>query len=251
MTPDQRLSIALAAAAGRRLVRLRRDRAGEPVADLRAAGDRTGHEFLVDALARARPRDVVLSEEGLDDPRRLDAPRLWIVDPLDGTREFGMPPRRDWAVHVALWESGALAAAAVALPARGQVYAAGALLPGRGTPARPWRIVVSQSRPLPFVPPLAGRLRARLLLMGSAGAKAMAVLAGHADAYVHAGPMRDWDAAAPAGVAAAAGLHVSRFDGTPPRFNTAAAVVDQLLVCPAAIAPALLRALADVGAGSG
>lgn len=244
MTPDQRLARALAAAAGRRLVRLRAERAGEPVAALRDAGDRRGHEFLVAALAAARPRDVVLSEEGEDDRRRLDAARLWIVDPLDGTREYGLPPRRDWAVHIALWEAGALRAAAVALPARRAVYAAGARLPARSTPRRPWRLAVSRTRAPEFLPAVAAAVHARLVPMGSAGAKAMAVLTGHADAYVHAGSMRDWDAAAPAGVAAAAGLHVSRLDGSPVRFNTAAAVVDQLLVCPPALAPALLRALA-------
>jgi len=99
---DHVLARDLAAEAGRRLVELR-TRGGDPDV-LRKAGDRLSHEFLTAALADRRPGDVVLSEEGADNPVRLGARRVWIVDPLDGTREFGEPGRTDWAVHVALWE---------------------------------------------------------------------------------------------------------------------------------------------------
>ena len=125
---DHALARELAEEAGRRLLELR---AGGGFSDepdlLRKAGDRQSHEFLTAELARRRPGDVVLSEEGADDPARLAAERVWIVDPLDGTREFGEPGRTDWAVHVALWErraaqgAGDLTAGAVALPAQGHV----------------------------------------------------------------------------------------------------------------------------------
>ena len=162
----------------------------------------------------------MLSEEGVDDARRLSADRVWIVDPLDGTREFGEGDRNDWAVHVALWERGALVAGAVALPAQGVTLDSGSPppLPAAGDPLR---LVVSRTRPPELVTALAERLGAELVPMGSAGAKAMSVLQGRADAYVHGGGQYEWDSAAPVAVAAAAGLHTSRLDGSPLVYNRA------------------------------
>ena len=244
MTEDQRLAADLAAEAGQRLVELRGRMAAEAAHDVRDAGDQSSHEYLVAELARRRPDDAVLSEEGEDDPARLDAERLWIVDPLDGTREYGEPGRSDWAVHVALWEGGQLTAAAVALPAERVTYAVGGDLPRRQAPNRPLRMVVSRSRAPEFVHDLALRIGAVTVPHGSAGGKAMAVVRGDADVYVHAGSMREWDAAAPAGVAEAAGLHVSRFDGSPLEFNTRAAITDQLLVCHRTVAAEVMAAIA-------
>ncbi len=215
-TGDHQLARELAAAAGERLLELRAS-GGEPD-ELRKAGDRLSHEFLVAELARLRPADAVLSEEGRDDPARLTADRVWIVDPLDGTREFGEPPRADWAVHVALWErerSGRrLTAGAVALPARDVVLSTAEPTRAAGPPASPLRLLVSRSRPPEFVTRLAAALGATLVPLGSAGAKAAAVILGEADAYVHSGGQYEWDSAAPVAVARAAGLHTSRIDGS-------------------------------------
>src|SRR6201993_4563474 len=213
---DHALARALAGEAGRRLTGLRAQ-GGEPDV-LRKAGDRLSHEFLLAARADRRPGDVVLSEEGADDPARLGARRVWIVDPLDGTREFGEPGRTDWAVHVALWESGPgdLTAGAVALPAQDTVLStleppAG---PGPACATAPLRIGVSRSRPPSFVRNISGLLSAELVPMGSAGAKVAAVIRGEVDAYVHGGGFYEWDTAAPVAVARAAGLHASRIDGS-------------------------------------
>src|SRR5688572_16247590 len=121
---DHELARALADAAGEVLLGLR-ERTGTDgdAGQLRADGDRQSHLFLMEQLAEARPDDAVLSEEGKDDPVRLEADRVWIIDPLDGTREFGEVPRDDWAVHVALWERGELVAGAVARPAMGTTLA--------------------------------------------------------------------------------------------------------------------------------
>lgn len=218
---------------------------GDPARALRDAADAAAHRVIADRLAAERPDDVVFSEEAPDPRRRLAARRVWIVDPLDGTREFGEPGRVDWAVHIALWEDGALVAGAVALPALGEVYvthdgstpvrgasAGDAPAPGaaRGDDGSP-RIVVSRSRPPAVAAALAADLGARLVPLGSAGAKAAAVWRGEAEAYVHAGGLHEWDAAAPAVVALAAGLHVSRLDGSPVAFNRPDAYVPDLLVC--------------------
>src|SRR5690348_14164731 len=178
---DDRLAAELAEQAGKLLLDLRAER-GEP-GDLRKAGDRLSHEFLAAELAARRPGDAVLSEEGRDDPARLSAHRVWIVDPLDGTREFGEAGRTDWAVHVALWEDGSLTAGAVALPAQGQVLST--LTPpvvpepagdGPGLAGRGLRVVVSRTRPPAFLERLAGLADLTLLPWGSAGAKAAAVM---------------------------------------------------------------------------
>ncbi|MFY9890007.1 MAG: 3'(2'),5'-bisphosphate nucleotidase CysQ [Streptosporangiaceae bacterium] len=240
----------LAVAAGRRLIELRAAAGASADADgLRKAGDLLAHEFLTAELARLRPQDAVLSEEGRDDPVRLTASRVWIVDPLDGTREFGEPGRTDWAVHVALWERGDLTAGAVALPARDLVLStlepsarpAGARAAGSGASLR---ILVSRSRPPEFVQRLAADLGAELVPMGSAGAKAAAVILGEFDAYVHGGGQYEWDSAAPVAVARAAGLHTSRIDGSPLAYNQADVSIPDILISPATLAPQLLAAIA-------
>jgi len=245
---DDLLAASLATEAGRLLLTLRAQ-GGEPAA-LRDAGDRLSHEFLVAELARLRPDDAVLSEEGKDDPARLSADRVWIVDPLDGTREFGEPGRVDWAVHVALWERsgaerGQLTAGAVALPAQDRVLStAEPIRPP--APRDPLRLLVSRSRPPEFVTRLADKLGARLVPLGSAGAKAAAVICGEADAYVHSGGQYEWDSAAPVAVARSAGLHASRIDGSELAYNQASPSLPDILICPAAIAPLLLETIGSV-----
>lgn len=247
-TPDARLAARLADQAGRLLLELRaEERSGDPPSALGKRGDTASNEFLLCELAANRPGDAVLSEESADDPARLDADRVWIVDPLDGTREFGIRGRDDWAVHVALWERDrGLTAAAVAQPALGAVYASDD--PDRAVPpARsPARILVSTSRPPAFAEALAAGVHGRLLPMGSAGAKAMAVLRGEAEAYVHGGGQWEWDSAAPVGVVRAAGLHASRVDGTPLRYNEPRPYLPDLLICRAELAGTLLGALSRI-----
>jgi 3'(2'), 5'-bisphosphate nucleotidase len=243
-SPDHATAAALATAAGELLLQVRAQ--PFPDADARkAAGDAEAHRFLVDRLAQLQPDDAVLSEEGTDDPVRLVSDRVWIVDPLDGTREFAEPGRDDWAVHVALWERGELVAGAVALPAVGLTL--GTAGPHR-VPAGddgPLRLAVSRSRPPALVQSLAGRLGARLVPMGSAGVKAMSVVRGETDAYVHGGGQFEWDSAAPVAVARAAGLHTSRLDGSPLRYNRPDPYLPDLLVCRPELADELLSALAE------
>jgi 3'(2'), 5'-bisphosphate nucleotidase len=250
---DDRLAHELAAEAGRRLIALRAH-GGEPD-DLRKAGDRMSHEFLTAELARLRPGDCVLSEEGADNPARLTADRVWIIDPLDGTREFGDAGRTDWAVHVALWEraqrerapgeQGALTAGAVALPAQDEVVSTASPPPAptSARPARRLRIVVSRTRPAPFLPRLAEILGADLVPLGSAGAKVAAVLKGEGDAYVHAGGQYEWDSAAPVAVARSCGFHASRIDGSGLSYNQADLLMPDILVCPPVLTGPLLDAI--------
>jgi len=247
MTDDDRLAAELAEQAGQLLLDLRAE-GGDP-GDLRTAGDRLSHEFLAAELAARRPGDAVLSEEGRDDRSRLAAERVWIVDPLDGTREFGEPGRTDWAVHVALWEHGALTAGAVALPAQGQVLATTAppVVPPVNGSEGPLRVVVSRTRPPAFLERLSGEMSVTLLPLGSAGAKAAAVLRGEADAYIHAGGQYEWDSAAPAAVALAAGLHASRLDGSALQYNQPDPVLPDILMCPVVLAESLLEAIAAAG----
>jgi 3'(2'), 5'-bisphosphate nucleotidase len=239
MSSDARLAAELAEAAGRLL---REIRGGEADG---ARGDRDSNRLILAGLAAERPGDSVLSEESPDDPSRLQCDRVWIIDPLDGTREFGLAGRDDWAVHVALWEAGAgIAAAAVALPARDEVYATERPAP---PPARQvgrrLRIVVSDTRPPAFAGPVAAALNADVMPMGSAGAKAMAVVRGDVDAYLHAGGQWEWDSAAPVGVALAGGLHASRIDGSPLLYNQPHPYLPDLVVCQPWLAQALLAAL--------
>jgi 3'(2'), 5'-bisphosphate nucleotidase len=259
ISDDDQLAHDLAAEAGRRLLTLRQ-RGGE-AGLLRRDGDALSHEFLAAELSRLRPGDAVLSEEGKDDPVRLSSDRVWIVDPLDGTREFGEADRSDWAVHVALWERGALTAGAVALPARGTVLSTvnpgaacrKAVTPGAAAPDAVaaagngrLRLVVSRSRPPEFVQRLADETHAELLPLGSAGAKAAVVICGEADAYVHSGGQYEWDSAAPVAVARAAGLHASRIDGSQLSYNQAHPWMPDILICPAALAGLLLGAISSV-----
>jgi 3'(2'), 5'-bisphosphate nucleotidase len=243
LTPDAHLAAELAEAAGALLLDIR---AQGPDG---ARGDRESNRLLLAALAAERPDDGVLSEESPDDRTRLQTERVWIIDPLDGTREFTMLGRDDWAVHVALWQAGApgpgLTAAAVALPARGEVYASEQPVPRQArNPDRRLRIVVSDSRPPAVAAAVATYLEADVTQLGSAGAKSIAVVRGDADAYVHAGGLWEWDAAAPVGVALSAGLHVSRLTGAPLAFNQLHPYVPDLVVCQPWWAGELLAALA-------
>ena len=236
---DATLARDVARQAGELLTALRRD--PPPGRSLRDAADAASHRLIADLLAEHRPDDVVLSEEAPDPRARLAARRVWIVDPLDGTREYGEDGRTDWAVHVALWADGDLVAGAVGLPALDAGHAtddAPPQLAGPG-PAGP-RFVVSRSRPPAVATALALDLGATLVPMGSAGAKAAAVWRGEVDAYVHAGGLHEWDAAAPVVVARAAGLHVSRLDGAPLTFNREEPYVPDLLVCTPSLADPIL-----------
>jgi 3'(2'), 5'-bisphosphate nucleotidase len=182
-------------------------------------------------LATYRPDDAVLSEEGKDDKVRLTRRRVWIVDPLDGTREYSEPPRDDWAIHVALWEDGDLVAGAVAQPGMGTTFSTAdpPVVPPRSS-QRP-RIAVSRTRPPAFVESLAAQIDAELVPMGSAGAKVISVARDVSDIYVHAGGQYEWDSAAPVVVARAAGLHTSRADGAVLAYNQENVWLPDLLVC--------------------
>ncbi len=228
-TDDHVLAAWLATVAGERLLEVRQE--GLEGRELKDAGDRAAHELLMALLAEHRPGDAVLSEEGKDDKARLQRDRVWIVDPLDGTREFSEVPRDDWAVHVALWADGELVAGAVAQPALGETFSTGAppVVPPSSAP-RP-RIAVSRSRPPAFVHALAEELGADLVAMGSAGVKVISVARDITDAYVHAGGQYEWDSAAPVAVARAAGLFTSRIDGTPLAYNQEDVYLPDLIVC--------------------
>jgi 3'(2'), 5'-bisphosphate nucleotidase len=207
------------------------------------SADQRSNERLLELITRDHPGDAILSEESADDARRLDADRVWIIDPLDGTREF-TERRTDWAVHVALWERGpGVTAAAVALPAQDLVLDTGTppvVPPGAAT--RP-RLLVSRTRPPEIATKLAAVLDGELVAMGSAGAKTMAVVLGQGDAYVHAGGQYEWDSAAPVAVAAAGGLHTSRINGDPLVYNQANPWLPDLLVCRPELAQPILDAL--------
>ncbi|MFT3874343.1 MAG: 3'(2'),5'-bisphosphate nucleotidase CysQ [Nocardioides sp.] len=235
---DHALAAWLATAAGERLLEVREE--GLTGRELKDAGDLAAHELLMRLLAAVRPDDAVLSEEGKDDPVRLTADRVWIVDPLDGTREFSEPPRDDWAVHVALWERGELVAGAVAQPALGETFSTAAppSVPPR-TSGRP-RIAVSRTRPPAFVEALAAEIDAELVPMGSAGVKVISVTRDLTDAYVHAGGQYEWDNAAPVAVARAAGLFCSRVDGSDLVYNQENVSLPDLIVCRPELAQPIL-----------
>ena len=248
---DAALAAELAEAAGRLLLGVRDELGFSDRWALGAAGDKRANTLILDRLRDERPDDGVLSEEAHDDLARLKKERVWIIDPLDGTREFSTRGHDDWAVHVALWQAGSeITDAAVALPALGELYRTDAVSAERrasdatgDVTARPIRVAVSATR----APSLLYRMRHDVEMeavpIGSAGAKAMAVVRGDVDAYLHAGGQWEWDNAAPAGVVLAAGLHASRLDGSPLRYNQFDPYLPDFLMCRPALAPALLEAI--------
>ena len=255
---DHQLAAELAARSAELLRALRESGIDDPDV-LREQGDRRSHELLVTELAARRPADAVLSEEGKEEPApaRLGARRVWIVDPLDGTREFGDPGRPDWAVHVALVIDGFPVAGAVALPALNEVWST-ATAPGRDRPAAaggtgstgsgrtgPPRLAVSRTRPGWSASLVEQALAAELVPLGSAGFKALAVVRGAADIYAHSGGQYEWDSAAPVAVALAYGLHASRLDGTALAYNNPSPYLPDLLIAHPDWAGAALRAVAD------
>ncbi len=244
MLDDHQAAAELAEAAGRLLLEVRKS--GLEGKALKDAGDRESHDYLMAELAARFPADAVLSEEGKDDLTRVGRPRAWIVDPLDGTREFSEPPRDDWAVHVALVADGALVAGAVALPARGLTLSTASPPPMPPTHAGRPRLLVSRTRPTEHAERLAKQLDAELVPMGSAGAKAMAVVLGDGDIYAHSGGQYEWDSAAPVAVAAATGLHTSRLDGAPLVYNQANPWLPDLLICRPDQAEAVIAICRDV-----
>ena len=241
---DAQLAKHLATAAGRHLLLLREHSLLTPE-QLGKHGDRLANTLLTDLLRQHRPEDGLLSEEEVADPVRLQKRRVWIVDPVDGTREYG-EGRHDWAVHVGLAVDGCPnAACAVSLPNLGITFSAAEPPELPREPAGKLKILVSRTRAPRIAQRLAERLGAELVPMGSAGAKAMAVLRGEAHAYLHAGGQYEWDSCAPVGVAQAAGLHASRIDGTPCRYNQADVSMPDLLICRPELATQLLSTLAD------
>jgi 3'(2'), 5'-bisphosphate nucleotidase len=235
---DHELAAQIAREAGRMLVRRRAEGASKD------DGDRESNELILARLAVARPDDAVLSEESRDDRVRLERERVWIVDPLDGTREFGEVGRTDWAVHVALVVKGTPHACAVALPAQDDVVLATVPPPSLAPrAAAKLRLLVSRTRPPKLAQHLADVLDADLVPLGSAGAKTMAVVQGHADVYAHSGGQYEWDSAAPVGVAAAAGCHCSRLDGSRLVYNRPDPYLPDLLVCRPEVAATVLAAI--------
>jgi 3'(2'), 5'-bisphosphate nucleotidase len=221
------------------------DVAGKLLLDLRGTGELTGKElgnagdaranaYLIHAIAEARPDDGLLSEESKDTDARLSKSRVWIIDPVDGTREYGEITdgcaRTDWAVHVALAVDGIAAIGAVALPGLGLVLRSDQPAPLPAAPTTP-RMVVSRTRPAKEALTVAEAIGAELIPMGSAGAKAMAIVRGEAEIYLHTGGQYEWDSCAPVAVAAAHGLHVSRVDGGPLVYNQADVYMPDLLIC--------------------
>ncbi len=240
---DAELAAHLAEVAGKILLTVRESGMFSAKA-LGKAGDQTANQFLVHALREQRPDDGLLSEEEKDNPERLAKSRVWIVDPVDGTREYG-EARSDWAVHVGLAIDGVASVGAVALPGLDVVMRtdqAGEVPPA---PAK-LRMVVSRTRPAREAVTVAEKLDAELVPMGSAGAKAMAIVRGEADIYLHTGGQYEWDSAAPVAVAAAFGLHCSRIDGTPLVYNREDVYLPDLLIARHADAESVLRLLREM-----
>jgi 3'(2'), 5'-bisphosphate nucleotidase len=224
---DEELATTLARAAGRLLLAARLDGLLQG-SDLKDAGDALAQSLLSRALAVHRPDDAVLSEEATDSEVRLTSARTWVIDPLDGTREYS-EGRDDWAVHIALVEDGQPTASAVAVPARDVVFTTRPV-PSTRAPG-PLRMAASRSRAPQLVTDVAAALGAELVLMGSAGVKAMAVVTGEVDIYLHAGGQYEWDSCAPVGVARAQGLHTSRIDGSQLVYNRPDPSLPDLLIC--------------------
>jgi 3'(2'), 5'-bisphosphate nucleotidase len=240
---DADLAAHLADVAGKLLINVR----ASGMLSLKAlgkAGDATANQFLVHALREQRPDDGLLSEEEKDNPARLEQSRVWIVDPVDGTREYG-EARTDWAVHVGLAIDGVASVGAVALPGLGVVLRTDA--PAAVPPApEVLRMVVSRTRPAREATEVAERIGAELVPMGSAGAKAMAIVRGEADIYLHSGGQYEWDSCAPVAVALAHGLHASRIDGSPLVYNQADVYMPDLLICRREHAERILREIAEL-----
>lgn len=245
---DVDLAAHLAETAGKILLQVR-DSGLFGAKALGKAGDQTANQFLVHALREARPDDGLLSEEMKCDGTRLTQSRVWIIDPVDGTREYG-EERTDWAVHVGLAIDGVATIGAVALPGLGVTLTSGET-PALAPANTPLRMLVSRTRPAAEAVAVAEAIGAELLPMGSAGAKAMAVVRGEADIYLHTGGQYEWDSCAPVAVAAAAGLHVSRVDGSPLVYNAEDVYLPDLLICRPELAQqvlALVKALPKVAA---
>ncbi|ATE67410.1 3'(2'),5'-bisphosphate nucleotidase CysQ [Rhizorhabdus dicambivorans] len=240
---DVELAIHIADRAGRMLLDLRGSGRFEGKA-LGVEGDRIANAFIMETLRRERPDDAILSEEEVNDTARCSVERVWIVDPLDGTREYG-EGRADWAVHVALAIGGQPSIGAVALPGLGLTLDSAAP-PALQPAAQTLRMLVSRTRPAAEAVAVAGTLGAELVPMGSAGAKAMAVVRGEADIYLHSGGQYEWDNCAPVAVARAAGLHCSRIDGSRLTYNHANPWLPDLLICPAGLAEEILRLVGDL-----
>jgi 3'(2'), 5'-bisphosphate nucleotidase len=246
---DAALAADVARDAGEMLLGVRAEIGFYDPYELGDEGDRRANTLILNRLRAERPDDAVLSEEAADDISRVQADRVWIVDPVDGTHEFSMPGRTDWAVHIALWQrndgphGGGITDAAVALPARGEVYRTDTVAPPPSRAEGPILITASANRPPPVLWWLRDQLDIRLVRIGSAGAKAMAVVRGDVDAYLHAGGQWEWDSAAPAGVVAAAGMHATRLDGSPLIYNRADPYLPDLLMCRAELADVLLEGI--------
>jgi 3'(2'), 5'-bisphosphate nucleotidase len=247
---DHALAHHLATRAGEMLVLLRAQMVADRATtkEMRDEGDARSHRMLMDALAEERPHDAVLSEESEDESTaarqaRSQRSRVWIVDPLDGTREYGEVPRTDWAVHVALAIDGRPVVGAVALPAVGTTLSTVAPTTLRAHPSSPPRVVVSRSRPPAEALAVATAIEAELVEMGSAGAKAMAVVRGEVDVYPHSGGQYEWDSCAPVAVALAAGLWCSRLDGEELVYNRPDPYLPDLVICRQELAPAVLEAV--------
>jgi 3'(2'), 5'-bisphosphate nucleotidase len=247
------LAADLAEDAGKLLLALRDEVGFDYPWSLGDEGDRRANVLLQRRLLAERPGDAVLSEEAHDDiGRRLNADRVWIIDPVDGTREYSLAGHEDWAVHVALWQrtggpDGQITDAAVSLPARGEVYRTDTVVGGERRSPGPIRITASASRPPRVLYRIAEQVDFEMVQIGSAGAKAMAVVRGDVDAYIHAGGQWEWDSAAPAGVVLAAGMHASRIDGSPMLYNRPDPYLPDLLFCRPELADVLLGAMRLAG----
>lgn len=243
---DVDFAVYVANVAGQHLVQLQAQALASGIAEsqLKANGDAQSQRLINSILRTGRAEDAVLSEEADDDGARLTANRVWIIDPLDGTREFA-EGRSDWAVHVALWEKGSLSVGAVALPGIGELYHS-RMARNQGRPdSRPLKLAISRTRPSPLTTAVADHFDAETVPMGSAGYKIGAVIRGEVDAYLHSGGQFEWDSAAPVAVAMHLGLHASRIDGSPLQYNQADPYLPDLLVCRAELAPALLSRIQE------
>jgi 3'(2'), 5'-bisphosphate nucleotidase len=253
---DAALAAEVARDAGKLLLAVREEVGFYDPYDLGDAGDKRANVMILDRLSQDRPNDAVLSEEAVDDLSRVHADRVWIVDPVDGTHEFSRPGRDDWAVHIALWQRapaqaiaglegphGGITDAVVALPARDEVYRSDTVTAPPPRADGPIRITASAARPPAVLWWLREQMDIQTVRIGSAGAKAMAVVRGDVDAYIHAGGQWEWDSAAPAGVVRAAGLHASRLDGSPLVYNRHDPYLPDLLMCRSELADVLLEGI--------